>query len=329
MSSAGDPQLNLLLRQLGRMYESLRAMQRGIGQRDPQLFKIMAEGPLDEIRQLQHSIDQYTGVAELRDENVDVWVRIDGPDIDLESAPTSVVTSILDAFRKGVQSIAEVMTTGELSTRPTRELKEAADMRVVALAPGSLQIGLRLTEPSQATLPDSPPRGTDVVESALRTLMSAAEGLSSDEERPAEGDDALQLTVWNALKSIVPRERGGVDLVELRGRSFRNDEPVRLTRIAHERINRHVELLVKEELQTHRGIVREIDLDKRTFKLRSRTRRAITCAFNESLAAIAKEALDHHVEVSGTRKRRGGRQSGPVDVVSLEIIEDRTFSEVP
>lgn len=67
MSPSTDPQLQLLLDQLERMYESLRALQRGIGQRDPVMFKVMAEGPLDEIRHLQQSIDEYTGVAQLRD----------------------------------------------------------------------------------------------------------------------------------------------------------------------------------------------------------------------------------------------------------------------
>lgn len=321
MSVASDPQLQLLIDQLSRMYESLRSMQRGIGQRDPVLFKVMAEGPLDEIRQLQQSIDEYTGVAELREESVDVWLRISGPDIELESAPTSIVTAILDALRKGVQSVAEVMTKGELSTRPTKELKEAADMRVVALAPGSLQIGLKLAEPEESASTTGSPRGTDIVEKALATLLSAAESLGS-EQRAAAGDEAVQLTVWNALKSIVPRERGGVDVVELHGKSFHNDEPVRLTRDDHDRINRNVELLVKEELESHRGLVREIDLDKRTFKLRPRKKKVITCLYEESLTELAKEALDHYVAVSGTRTRKGGRYTGPLRIVSLEVVEE-------
>jgi hypothetical protein len=50
-----DSQLQLLIDQLGRMYGALFSMRRGVGQSDPVLFRVMAEGPLDEIRQLQSS----------------------------------------------------------------------------------------------------------------------------------------------------------------------------------------------------------------------------------------------------------------------------------
>jgi hypothetical protein len=67
-----------------------------------------------------------------------------GPNIEWQSAPTSVLTSILDALRKGVQSVAEMILTGGLTTRPTATLKRSADFRIVALAPGSLRVGVRL-----------------------------------------------------------------------------------------------------------------------------------------------------------------------------------------
>lgn len=63
VSIAADPQLQLLLDQMGCMYKALWLMRCGIGQRDPVLFRVMAEGPLDEIRQLQQSIDEYAGMA--------------------------------------------------------------------------------------------------------------------------------------------------------------------------------------------------------------------------------------------------------------------------
>jgi hypothetical protein len=318
MSLATDPQLQLLVDQLTRMYDALQSMRLGVGQQDPVLFRVMAEGPLDEIRQLQQAIDEYTGVAELREEHIDVWVRIKGAEVELESAPTSIVTAVLDALRKGVQSVAEVMTRGELSTRPTKELKEAADMRVVALAPGSLQIGLRV-----AGDPDSPehPESMAVVEQALRLVFDAAGSVASDRETPPNADEAMQLAIWNAVKTLVPRERGGIDLVELHGRLVPGTGPIRLTRDVHGRIDRKLEQLVSEEVETHRGVVREIDLDKRTFTLRGPNEKSVRCAFPVELTEIAKEALDHLVEASGTRTRHGKRRSGPLRLVRLGIVE--------
>lgn len=319
MSIGTDPQLQLLVDQLARMYGALVSMQRGIGQRDPVLFRVMAEGPLDEIRQLQQSIDEYTGVAELREDNVDLWIRIEGSEVEVESAPTSIVTAVLDALRKGIQSVAEVMTRGELSTRPTRQLKHAADMRVVALAPGSLQIGLRLSDDNQKS-PAADGGGAEIVREAFRKIFDSAANVASDTESP-EGDEATQLAVWNAIKTIVPRERGGIELVELRGRLVPDSETIRLTRDVNERIDRRIEQLIREEVETHRGVVREIDLDGASFKLRGKNKRTIRCQFRPELAGIAKEALDHHVEVSGTRTGRGGRRAGTLQVVRLEIVE--------
>jgi hypothetical protein len=226
---------------------------------------------------------------------------------------------VLDALRKGIQSVAEAMTRGELSTRPTKQLKHAADMRVVALAPGSLQIGLRLSDDDQGDA-EAVPGGAEVVREAFRKIFDSAANVVSDAKSP-EGDDTTQLAVWNAIKTIVPRERGGIELVELRGRLVPDAEPIRLTRDVNERIDRRIEQLIREEVETHRGVVREIDLDSASFKLRGKNKRTIRCQFPPELAGIAKEALDHQVEVSGTRAGRGGRRAGTLHVVRLEIVE--------
>jgi len=211
-----------------------------------------------------------------------------------------------------------VMTRGELSTRPTKELKEAADMRVVALAPGSLQIGLRVAGDS-----DSPehPESMTVVEQALKMVFDAAGSVASDIESPPNADEAMQLAIWNAVKTLVPRERGGIDLIELHGRLVPGTGPIRLTREVHGRIDRKLEQLVSEEVETRRGVLREIDLDKRTFILRGPKKKRVRCAFPVELTEIAKEALDHLVEASGTRTRHGTRRNEPLHVVRLSIVE--------
>jgi hypothetical protein len=49
--------------QLARMYRALVSLRSRVLPQNPQQFALLAEGPLDEIRQLLEQIDVYTGVT--------------------------------------------------------------------------------------------------------------------------------------------------------------------------------------------------------------------------------------------------------------------------
>ena len=52
----------------------------------------------------------------------DLWLAVEGRGIEEGVGPSSVLTALLDAFRKGVQTVAEFLFTGQLSRRPTAAL---------------------------------------------------------------------------------------------------------------------------------------------------------------------------------------------------------------
>ncbi len=121
----------------------------------------MAEGPLDLIRQFQGEIESYLGAMPSRGSKP-TCARPRGPAIGWPETPVSVLTAVLDAFRKGIQSIAESLDSGRpLASRPTEDLRRACDLRVVALLPGSLRIALRLPDEMPADIgPTAPARRT-------------------------------------------------------------------------------------------------------------------------------------------------------------------------
>ena len=116
-------QLDLAIEQLGRMYRALADLKKEVLPVNARNFALMAEGPLDEIRRLEEQIGSFTGRAAVEANSSDVWLRFVGPTLSWPEAPTSIVTAFLDAFRKGVQTVAEFASTGHLTTRPTKELK--------------------------------------------------------------------------------------------------------------------------------------------------------------------------------------------------------------
>jgi len=190
--------------QLERLYQSLAALRRQIEPANPRNFAVLAEGHLEHIRRLRRELDEYAGVMALDEQAAPLWLRVVGPEIEWPAAPTSVLTAILDAFRKGVQSVAELILTGELTTRPTAELKRATDFRVVAMAPGSLRVGVQL--------PFEEGKVAEAVSRALGDYLKTAAWVASD--RPDEElhaqvpDERRRRLLLTELSRLAPRERG-------------------------------------------------------------------------------------------------------------------------
>lgn len=261
-------------------------------------------------------------LSDLRDEQTDVWLRIHGPEVAWERAPTSTLTALMDAFRKGVQVVAEWLDTGTLTTRPTKELQDACDLRLVGLLPGSVQVGLRLPD-----LEDEEEEATTskrkIAERALQTYLEVAawtsDAQASLEERiPDEHERRVLLT---AVKPLLPRKRGSVELVEIRGRRVSGNRVVRLTRESHARLDQELDRLVRERIETRTGTLREIDLDSATFVVRDEeTGSAVKCVFADEFYERAKDALDRLVLVSGPIRRWGSRrEAAELQVTRLEI----------
>jgi hypothetical protein len=117
------------LEQLERMYRALADLRRQVLPKNPRMFAVMAEGPLDYSRQFPEEIEAYVGAAQIEEEETDVWIRLQGSSIQWPETPTSILTAFLDALRKGIQTVAEFQAFGGLAKRPTAELKRACDLR--------------------------------------------------------------------------------------------------------------------------------------------------------------------------------------------------------
>jgi len=114
-----DEQLDQAVERLGCMYRAMAALRAEVLPVNARQFALMAEGPVDEIQRLQAQIDAYTGREAAEGYDADVWLRLYGRDIEWPEVPTSVLTAILDAFRKGVQMVAQLISSGQVRSRST------------------------------------------------------------------------------------------------------------------------------------------------------------------------------------------------------------------
>jgi hypothetical protein len=101
---------------------------------------------------------------------------------------------------------------------------------------------------------------------------------------------------------------------------------IELRRPSRDRVRQAISHAMQEEVVQAEGILREIDLDGRTFILRKPdAAEELRCAIPPEagdLLEIAKSGLDHRVIVGGTRRRDPTRrQTLPLQVREIEVLE--------
>lgn len=317
------------LEQIGRVQAGLLNLRSEIGASNPDLFRILAEGPMDMLRDLQRDLEHQLGLSETAEVEADLWIRLEGEAIQEHAAPMSVMVSILDAFRKGVTAVGEMLQFGRLSTRPTAAIKDATDLRVVALAPGSLQIALTLPEPPRQ-LPLNEELQEGLGQDAVRTLLAVANwaGSTADQSELERliPDSSTRKTYLSALQRVIPRPRGRLSVVEFRGRMVpsQSGTPIRLRKETNQRVAEAIDRAVHEEVVTHEGVLREIDLDQASVRIRSVDGVGeVRGSFSVELLQIAVEALDRPVRVTGIVRAEEGRRGFPrLEITRLELMED-------
>jgi hypothetical protein len=319
--------LHLSLEQLQRAYTALAALRAEHPNAKPEWLAVLAEGFIDHARQVQQEIEQYTGIASIAEARAELWLAIDGRRVGAGEGPSSILTAVLDAFRKGVQAAPEFLPAGQLARRPTAALKNACDWRILAFVPGSMKVGIRLPDmAAQQGLWDGDP--VPAVRRAVREFLEVAAWAASDQgpEPLADQfpDPNQRRLLLNAVKPFVPRPRGDVERVSVSGRALPDARPIVLTRAASERIDRAIDRIAAVQVEDHVGELREIDLDNLTMAVRNAGDvREVRCTFEESLLEAAKEALDCRVKISGVRQARGGRRMQPsLHVFRLEVLDE-------
>ncbi|HLG18095.1 MAG TPA: hypothetical protein VJH03_26875 [Blastocatellia bacterium] len=323
-----DEQLDQTRIAIAHLETGLSALKREVLPLNPARFALMAEPALDHIRELRRQVEEYVGVTSAVSQGAELWMRLEGPEIELGDAPTSVVTAMLDILRLGVQSVAEYLQRGAMGVRPTASLKDACDLRIVGWMPGSVQVGLRLPEITTEAVD-----GMDLREQARKALRLyldasnwvAGEDDASELERLIPEAEQRRLLL-NQIARLVPRPRGAAELVELSGRSVASG-PIRLRRSARARVRNALSHGAQEHLVTAQGLLREIDLDERSFIVRDpievgKETRCQIAEETDDLLEIAKAALDHAVVVRGAqRKDATRRQAYPLRVQEIEVLD--------
>jgi hypothetical protein len=296
-----EAELHLTRSHLSRLEEAIAELRARVYPQNPERFNLMAESYLNEIKRLRARIDVLTGVELAREAGSDFVIRFEGPPILEGAAPAAIVTKALSALQRSLQRMGEYVARAEFHVAEdlsSSQLARHFELEVVTVSPGSLRVGLKILPATEAAIP---------VESAGETVRKLSEAVRLIARRDEEGinafhdslpDLSFQLQVLQAVKELAPSRRRRGYAVELGGRHI-GPEAVAFGPEVRSYVSRIIRATRREA--TQEGIVREINLDRRTFLIRTRAT-GLRCRYPEDLEQSVKRALDRRVRVTGTAR---------------------------
>lgn len=272
-----DEQLSQANVAIERLQTALAALRARVGVANPEMFAAMAEDYAESIYAIRADIDAYLGLRAAVDASVPLWMVLEGSRVSGRDISSRLLSEWLGNFRKAVFGVAAFLESGQLrfGGRPEAWLLNATDPHVLAVAPGSIRIGLRL--PSQLVQADLFDEADAQAEAsshrALDYLLEVAGWASSGQVNPpldrGMDNDTLSVVARFASK-LAPSPRSTVRSVTFTGTSVPSVEPLRLVAESRERLTGLVKLLAQVTDETVFGQIREIDLDARRIILRER-----------------------------------------------------------
>jgi hypothetical protein len=257
--------LNMLMQQnlelLGGMYRALASLRDEVLPVNPALYAVLAEGSLEQIQRLLCDLEETSGASTARELQADVWLCLQGPTLEWPETPASVLTSFLDALRKGVQTVTECTNPDSFSCNSRGDLARACDFRVVAIQPGDLKIGVRLPDEEEASVD---PDAIKTARHALDDYLEVAAWLGTEDDHETlkrlVPDANRRHVLLNALRPLVPQSSGDVDVVEIYGRVLPAGHHICLSPETSLRLDRALNRTSPEHTEQHTGATGRVEV---------------------------------------------------------------------
>lgn len=302
-----DAQLDQANEALTRLERAVRALRARVYAQNPGLFAAMSEDYRVNIARIRSEIDDYIGIAAASVQGAPLWMVLEGEDVSGRDVSARLLSDWLTRFRKALYGVTAYLETGRVRTggRPDAAILAATDPHVLALAPGSIRVALRL--------PDIAPPQTDLFNSLApepATQYRALDDLFGVARWAASGDTALPVREGNADRvtvaarfaaELAPGAGGAVRTVTFSGPLVPSSDALRLTSESRDRLEGLVKVLSRTVEESIHGQIREIDLDRRRITLRERGpgMSDVKCFLSAELMRKAESLLDKRVVVRG------------------------------
>lgn len=327
-------ELGVVREQLTRAESALAHLKRDVFPQSPRMYEVMSESYVDTILALRGEVDTYLQISHIP-EMADLIISLQGSGVGLGRTSAALVTRLVDTFRKGLQSIVEIVESVDrapTARRRQRWIEEICDLPFVGVVPGSVKI--LLAEPdSQSLFSDEEKQSFSTAVELLFDGLSWAD--TSQENEAGNRFDSLPEETKHSLLALMTRllpPRGGnVEQVSF-GRRVDGDESRRmqtavLNSQSRDRIRHKLEQMASAtQFVELEGLIRRVDLDGQTFVLRDRPddQPDLICEYGAELHDSVKEYLDSRVVVTGTLETSRKTKQSKLSADSIEIAINET-----
>lgn len=295
---ADERELSATCTQLRELETALVDLRSKVYSRSPDRYALLAESYAIEIKRLRASIDEFLRIATPEENSSDLVVRILSDSFAEGVLSAQIVSRTLSALHKGWQRLGEYVSRRQASISheflPTRiVLAKNFELDVAAFSPGSFIISLN------ASL-DGPEASRESVTEAMESLTKVIECVSEIDTNSQKFEEMIpelsfRLWILEAMKEVAPPSRGASYQIEFRGRFLRGH-----TASFGPETRADILSTIRSTTQnaSEVGTVREINLDTKTFTIRTQTT-SLRCKFDPEMEERIKRALDRNVKVTG------------------------------
>ena len=260
----------------------------------------------------------------------DLVISLQGSGVGLGRTSAALVTRFVDTFRKGLQSVVEIVESVDrapTARRRQRWIEEICDLPFVGVVPGSVKI--MLGEPnSQSLFTDEEKQSFS---RAVELLFDGLNWADTSQENQVENrfdslPEETRASLLALMTRLLPPRVGDVEQVSF-GRRVAADESLRmetavLSSRSRDRIRNKLEQMASDtQFVELEGLIRRVDLDGQTFVLRDRLDGEIdlSCEYGTELEDSVKEYLDNRVVVTGTLETSRKTKKSKLSADSIEL----------
>lgn len=262
-------------------------------------YNAMAGIYIKKIESFRKEVDDYLGVSTYKTSNIDLHMHIEGPSIGYGSVPSSLIASCLERFKKGLQGIYVTKNDIKLNRNTPKDIRDICDLRLVNFQPGSINLSFEV--PKQQISLDR-----ESIDNSIQVYFDLINWISSDDDNYISNLDKDKLEkLMQSVVNTLPDNKN-INKITFSGKSTYCKNKITVdTEIREKIVNKIMDFQIKDEIVSIKGIVRGMDLDKRTLALRdvqNYDKKEINCKLSDDIGNDLKEYLDATVSIKGVKK---------------------------
>jgi len=304
--------------------KALLSLKKNLYPKNKERYQLLAESYIDYIQKIRNQIDEYTGLTKAEEIAEPLWISLKGPNISSGKAPISTLSEYLENFRLGVQKVTEYIEEGIIRRdgRPTDKIRELCNFKTRIL-PGSLKIGVSIPTYKQARFGEDL-KANPVYLATTKILKGARWAILREENEIKDifSNRKERFLILNQIDRITPIDKGKLSTVEFYGDIVRDYEKLKYTDKAQRKVKDALNKEIPPEMEICEGKIREIDLDRKEFKLRERPgdRKDLTCYYKKEIRDDAIRGLDKKVKIIGELQKDEYDYEKKINVKNIEFI---------